>query len=77
MERSEFWESVQHVKGFVVGREDVTESRDDASGTWNSPGFITHSCKDFCKRRTCNGFDAIPTNAIISRNSSSPASHSC
>lgn len=47
------------------------------SGVWNSDGLVTHSCRTFCSRRTCNGFDAMPTSAMISRNSSSPASHSC
>lgn len=47
------------------------------NGTLNAAGLLTHSAKDFWKRRTCNGFDAIPTKAIISKNSSSPASHNC
>ncbi|KAH9412558.1 hypothetical protein DERP_006520 [Dermatophagoides pteronyssinus] len=38
---------------------------------------VAHSCNDFCKRLTCNGLAAIPTNAIISKNSSSPASYNC
>lgn len=46
-------------------------------GVWNDDGLIAHSCNDFCKRLTCNGFEAIPTKAIISKNSSSPASQSC
>lgn len=47
------------------------------NGTWNEAGLLTHSANAFWNRRTCNGFDAIPTSAIISRNSSSPASQSC
>lgn len=47
------------------------------NGVWNAAGLLTHSASAFWNRRTCNGFVAIPTNAIISRNSSSPASHSC
>lgn len=41
------------------------------------PGLLTHSCKAFCNLLTWSGFDAMPTKAIISRNSSSPASQSC
>lgn len=41
------------------------------------PGLVSHSWRDFWRRRTCKGLDAMPTSAIISRNSSSPASHSC
>ena len=41
------------------------------------PGFWTNSWSAFCSRRTWRGLLAIPTNAMISRNSSSPASHSC
>ena len=41
------------------------------------PGFWTHSWRAFWSLRTWRGLLAIPTRAIISRNSSSPASHSC
>lgn len=41
------------------------------------PGLETHSCNAFCNLRTWRGLDAIPTKAMISRNSSSPASHNC
>lgn len=41
------------------------------------PGLVTHSCRAFWSRRTCRGLLAIPTRAMISRNSSSPASQSC
>lgn len=47
------------------------------SGVWNADGLLTHSARDFWNRRTCNGLVAMPTSAIISRNSSSPASHNC
>lgn len=47
------------------------------NGTWKVAGVLTHSASAFWNRRTCNGLDAIPTKAIISRNSSSPASQSC
>ena len=40
------------------------------------PGFVTHSWRAFWSLRTWRGFEAMPTNAMISRNSSSPASHS-
>ena len=43
----------------------------------HQPGFTAHSCRAFCKRLTCIGFEAIPTKSIISRNSASPASHNC
>ena len=43
----------------------------------DSPGFCTHSCKAFWSLLTWRGLLAIPTKAMISRNSSSPASHSC
>lgn len=41
------------------------------------PGLATHSWSAFCSRLTWSGLLAMPTNAIISRNSSSPASQSC
>ena len=43
----------------------------------NSPGFWTHSWSAFWSLRTCSGLLAMSTSIMISRNSSSPASHSC
>ena len=42
-----------------------------------SPGFWTHSWSAFWSLRTCRGLLAMSTSIMISRNSSSPASHSC
>ena len=42
-----------------------------------SPGFWTHSWSAFWSLRTCSGLLAMSTSIMISRNSSSPASHSC
>uniref|UniRef100_A0A8W7PVW4 Uncharacterized protein n=1 Tax=Anopheles coluzzii TaxID=1518534 RepID=A0A8W7PVW4_ANOCL len=42
------------------------------SGLWKAEGLVIHSCSAFWSRRTCSGFEAIPTSAMISRNSSSP-----
>lgn len=50
----------------------ITECR-----KFNLPGLFTHSCNAFCSLLTCSGLLAIPTKAIISKNSSSPASHNC
>ena len=47
------------------------------TGWLKSPGLDAHSRSAFCRRRTCSGLVAMPTSAMISRNSSSPASHSC
>lgn len=47
------------------------------AGDWKSEGFVIHSWSAFWSLRTCKGFEAIPTKAMISRNSSSPASQSC
>lgn len=56
---------------------DVTHSIFRRRVSLNSPGLLTHSWSAFCRRRTWSGLDAMPTSAMISRNSSSPASHSC
>ena len=42
-----------------------------------SPGFWTHSWSAFWSLRTWRGLLAMSTSIMISRNSSSPASHSC
>lgn len=47
------------------------------TGWLKSPGLEAHSRRAFWRRRTCRGLVAMPTSAMISRNSSSPASHSC
>lgn len=76
VDRSELGPSPQQFMGF--GWLEVTGSKVEAfKGTWKRPGLITHSCRDFWSRLTCRGFEAMPTSAIISRNSSSPASQSC
>lgn len=62
---------LQVMKGFSVGQ------RFGTMGIWKRAGLLTHSCKAFCRRRTWSGLEAMPTRAMISRNSSSPASHSC
>lgn len=45
------------------------------SGEW--PRLLFHSTKAFCSRRVCSGFVDMPTNPMISLNSSSLASQNC
>lgn len=46
-------------------------------GIWKREGLLTHSWRAFWRRLTWRGLEAMPTRAMISRNSSSPASQSC
>lgn len=59
------------IKGFSVGH------RLGTIGIWKRAGLLTHSWRAFWRRLTWRGLEAMPTRAIISKNSSSPASHSC
>lgn len=59
------------MNGFSAGQ------RFGTIGIWKSAGLLAHSCSAFWSRLTCSGLEAMPTSAMISRNSSSPASHSC
>lgn len=59
------------MKGFSVGH------RLGTMGIWKRAGLLTHSWRAFWRRLTWSGLEAMPTSAMISKNSSSPASHSC
>lgn len=55
----------------------ILQTGRDVSGWLKREGLVTQSRRAFWSLRTWRGLVAIPTRAMISRNSSSPASQSC
>ncbi len=55
----------------------ILQTGRDVNGWLKMEGLVTQSRKAFWSLRTWRGLVAIPTRAMISRNSSSPASQSC